>query len=296
VSATVIRRYRLDDLRRFAAALGCAGGLAPPRALALASHLLWFNAAGAASFGIETLPRWLEQIENGSIDIAATGKIRTERPSLATIDGDRCIAPLVLELAADLAIEKARDTAVGLVRVTHLGPLGSAAAIVAAMAARPVAGLVLGPGKLWSAAVPSPSGLPIVFDSGLAGYESRRTAVAAAARARRQSRPLKPSSARLIPPPLDGVANLREVLVPDESWLVAAIAVTELEPLSEFHARVGRWIEGLADEPGRLLPGVWTDRHNEADKRGLAIAAPAWKELKHWASRFAVVVPSPGQS
>jgi LDH2 family malate/lactate/ureidoglycolate dehydrogenase len=293
VSATVIRRYRLDDLRRFAAALGCASGLAPPRALALASHLLWFNAAGAASFGIVTLPCWLERIENGSIDLTATGTVTTERPSLAMLDGHDGIAPLVLERAAELAIEKARDTAVGLVRITHLGRLASAAAVVAAMALRPVAGLVLGPGGVWSAAVPSSAGLPILFDSALAAIEPSRTGAGTAARAARHGASPKPAPVRLLPPPLDGVANWREVLVPEETWLVAAVAVAELEPLSDFHGRVARWIQGLAESPTRLLPASWADRHAEAHERGVTIAAPAWKELKQWANRFAVAVPSP---
>lgn len=294
MSATVIRRYRLDDLRRFAAALGCASGLAPPRALALASHLLWFDAAGAASFGIETLPWWLEKIDSGSVDLTAQGQITAERPSMATIDGHNGIAPLVLERAAELAIEKARDTAVGLVRIRHLGGLGSTAAVVAAMAVRPVAGLVLGPGRLWSAAVPSPVGLPIVFDSGLAGIERRRSAAAAGSPAGRHGRPVKRAAPGLSSPPVDGAGNWSNLLLSGDSWLVAAMTLAELEPLSEFHDRVGQWIQGVAESPGQLRPAMWTDRHNEVHERGVGLAASVWKELKRWADRFAVVVPTPG--
>jgi LDH2 family malate/lactate/ureidoglycolate dehydrogenase len=296
VSATVIRRYRLDDLRRFAAALGSASGLEPPRALALASHLLWFDAVGATSFGIETLPCWLEKIEAGSIDLSAVGKINAERPSLATIDGQNGIAPLVLEQAAEIAIEKARDTAVAFVRIAHLGGLVSAAPVVAAMAVRPVAGLVLGPGGLWSAAVPSQSGEPIVFDRGLASLAPGQIGAVARERAGRQVRPAKQRAPRLASPAPDGVGNWRGILVPEESWLVAAISLAELEPLSEFREQVGEWISSLTDGPGRVQPASWTDRHSEAHERGVAIAPPAWKKLKHWANRFAVAVPSPGRS
>jgi hypothetical protein len=296
VSATVIRRYRLDDLRRFAAALGCARGLAPPRALALASHLLWFNAAGAASFGIATLPCWLERIGSGSLNFTATGTVIAERPSLATLDGQNGIAPLLLERAAELAIEKARDTGVGLVRITHLGRIGSAAAIVAGMALRPKAGLVLGPGGLWSAAVPSPAGPPIVFDSGLAAAEPEHTVAKTAARAARRGVLPKRALPRVLPPPLDGVSNWADFLVSEETWLVAAVAVADVEPLSEFHERVGRWVEVLADSPGQLLPASWAERHNQAQERGVAIAPTAWKELKQWANRLAIGVPSPSGS
>ncbi len=217
---------------------------------------------------------------------------------MATIDGHNGITPLVLERAAELAIQKARDTAVALVRITHLGGLGSAAAVVAAMALRPVAGLVLGPGRLWSAAVPSPAGLPIVFDSGLADIEPgpAPAPTPAGARAGRQRKSVRSSATRLSSPPLDGAGNWSGLLVSGDSWLVAAIALAELEPMSEFHDRVNEWIQALADRPGRLTPAIWTDRHNEAHERGVAIAASVWKELKHWADRLAVVAPSPGRS
>ncbi len=68
-------RYGFDDLRRFAAALGTACGLVPLRALALASHLLWFDAAGAASLGIASLPDWLEAIERGQLDPRTIGRV-----------------------------------------------------------------------------------------------------------------------------------------------------------------------------------------------------------------------------
>jgi LDH2 family malate/lactate/ureidoglycolate dehydrogenase len=293
VSTTVIRRYRLDDLRRFAAALCCASGLAPSRASALAAHLLWFDAAGAASYGIETLPYWLEKIESGSVDLTEPGTIKGERPSLVTIDGHNGIAPLVLQRAAELAVEKARDTAVALVRVTHLGGLGSAAAIVAGMAVRPMAGLVLGPARLWSVAMPSPAGLPFVFDSALAGIDLGRPATTAAARTIRHGGPARPRPPRSSPP-LDGACDWTNVLVSGESWLVAAIALNDLEPLSVFHDRVGQWIGGLADGSGRLAPVSWTVRHHEAHERGVAVAPAVWKELKHWANRFRVAIPTPG--
>ena len=161
-------RYGFDDLRRFAAALGTACGLAPLRALAMASHLLWFDAAGAATLGIASLPAWLEAIEGGQVDPKAVGRVVGQRSALAIFDGENGLPHLVLERAAELAVETARETAVGLVRVDHVGPIGSAAAIAAGIALGPMAGLVLGPNRLWSMGLPSEAGLPVVVDSGLA--------------------------------------------------------------------------------------------------------------------------------
>ena len=69
-----LAHYRLDDLRRFATALGTALGVPPTRAAELASHLLWFDAAGLADFGIATLPAWLERIEARGVEPAARGE------------------------------------------------------------------------------------------------------------------------------------------------------------------------------------------------------------------------------
>ena len=135
MAGAVIHRYGFDELRRFAAAIASAAGLAPARALALASHLLWFDAAGAPTLGIATLPSWLEEIDGGRLDPLAVGRVVSERTTLALLDGENGLPPLILERAAELAVEKARESAVGLVRVVGVGPVRSAAPIAAGTAA-----------------------------------------------------------------------------------------------------------------------------------------------------------------
>ncbi|MBX6314493.1 MAG: Ldh family oxidoreductase, partial [Isosphaeraceae bacterium] len=141
-------RFRLDDLRHLAAALGAGVGLAPSRAAALATHLLWFDAAGAASFGIATLPDWLERIAARQVDPRAEGTIGLERAGTANLDGQNGVGPLILARAASLAAEKARDVGVGLVRVTGLGPTGPAAPAAAEIAIGPEAAALIGPGPV----------------------------------------------------------------------------------------------------------------------------------------------------
>ena len=289
-----MNRYGFDDLRRFAAALGTACGLAPLRALAMASHLLWFDAAGAATLGIATLPAWLEAIEGGQVDPQAAGRVVGQRSALAIFDGENGLPLLLLERAAELAIEMARETAVGLVRVDHVGPIRSAAAVVAGIALGPMAGLVLGPNRLWSMGLPSEAGLPVVVDSGLA------TAVAGAGKPRGARTPAdspKPVASRRTgsAPAIDLLDGLRlgtEVLIPAGGWLVAAVSVAAVEPLAAFHQRVAAW-DGLDEAPGRLLPGAWDARRREARTRGIAIPLPAWKSLNQWAQRLAIEVPGP---
>jgi LDH2 family malate/lactate/ureidoglycolate dehydrogenase len=283
-------RYRFDEVRRFAAALGSAVGLIPARALALTSHLLWFDAAGAATFGIATLPGWLEAIESGGVDAKAMGRVIGERAALAIFDGENGVPPLLLERAAELAVEKARETAVGLVRVAHVGAVGSAAAVSAGVALGPMAGFALGPHGLWSIALPSHAGLPVVIDSGLTAAVGTGNSGAARPAPRSTKPPASRPDASAV---LEGLRLGAEVLVPEDGWLVAAVSVSVLEPLTTFHHRVAAAWKGLPAAPGRLLPDAWDAHRRDAREHGVAIATPVWRLLNEWARRLAVDVPRP---
>ena len=268
-------RYRMDDLRRLGSALGAGAGLAPTRAAALAGHLLWFDAAGAHSFGIATLSGWLDRLEFGQDDPKAEGRIHQERAAVAVLDGQRGPGPLILGRAAGLAIEKARDVGVGLIRVSGLGPAGPAAPIAAEVAIGPELAVVLGPGPSIALALPAPEGLPVVFDSALASDG--------------------PDGASPISPPeaLTALAAPWSALVPEEGWLVVAVAVTAMEPLGTFHERVADAIRGLEESPGRLLPKPWDARRAEARRVGVPLDASTLASLRDRAERLGVEMPRP---
>lgn len=257
-------RLRLDDLRRLGTALGSAVGLSPHRAAALTMQLAWFDVIGAERFGLATLMGILEQIEQGEIDPEADGVIGAEHAATATLDGGRGVPTLVLARAASLASEKARDVGVGLVRVTGLGPLGSAAPLAAEMAIGPEAGLALGPQGAWSLALPSSEGLPVVFDSVLAG-------------------PNPPA-----PPPS---VHPWSLLVPEGGWLVVALAVAALEPLVVFHDRIDAVLRGEAEPPGWLLPAPWAARRQSVREQGVPFSNEALDGLRRGAHRLGVAFP-----
>jgi len=285
---SAIHRYRWDDLRRFAAALGSAVGLDRARGLALASHLLWFDAAGAARLGIATLPDWLEAMEGGQVDVRAVGRVIGERSALALFDGQNGIPPLLLERAAELAVEKARETAVGWVRVSRLAAVRSVAAVTAGIAVGPMVGLVVGPNRLWGMALPSGAGLPVVIDSALAAAGTGKSAAVSSEDASRPALSRRDASALL-----ESLGIAAEVLLPDQGWLVAAVSVPALEPLTTFHERVASALAGRTEAPGRLLPQAWDAHRRAAREQGVALAAPAWKALGDWARRLAVDLPRP---
>jgi LDH2 family malate/lactate/ureidoglycolate dehydrogenase len=262
-------RYRLDELRRFAAALGAGAGLAPERAMELATLLLWFDAAGAARHGLATLPDWLAKLERGEVDPRAEGRIGAEHAATAVLDGQGGLAPLILSRAAGVAGEKAREVGVGLVRVTGLGPSGPAAAVAAGLAIGPQIGLVLGPGPRRALAVPTAAGLPLVFDSALA------------------------EGADALGPPASDPFAPWGPLAPEGQVVVVAVVVTAMEPLATFHERLGVALTDLDEAPGRLLPGPWDDRRREARERGVTLEAAALADLLRRADRLGIEPPEP---
>lgn len=252
-------RLRLDDLRRLGTALGSAVGLPPSRAAGLTTQLIWFDTIGATSFGIATLMMILEQIERGEIDPRADGVIGSEHAATANLDGGSGVPAVVLARAATLASEKARDVGVGVIRVTGLGPLGSAAPLAAEMAIGPEAGLVLGPKGAWTLALPTSEGLPAVFDSALAG-------------------PNAPGSPPIVQP--------WGLLVPEGGWLVVALAVPALEPLVVFHERIDSVLRGELEPPGWLLPAPWAARRQAVREQGVPLDNETFDALRRGAERL----------
>ena len=241
--------FRLDDLRRHAAAVAAGVGVAPAQGAALADHLLWFDAVGASQFGIATLPRWLERISAREFDTAAEGRVMTERNGTAVLDGQNGLPPLVLERAAGIAAEKAREAGVGLVRVTLLGPMSPTAGVAAGLAIGPFVAALAGPGPAWSLSLPSDQGLPAVFDSTLDGGDL-------------------PSPQTEPPAWTAALAPWAEVLAPRGGWLVAAVTIAAWESMPSFHERVRHALDK------RNVPGTAAARR----LRGPAPQRPrAWR-------------------
>jgi LDH2 family malate/lactate/ureidoglycolate dehydrogenase len=273
---TDARRYRLDDLRRFGSALAVGAGVADARAPSLVNHLLWFDAAGASSFGIQTLPSWLDRIDERRVDPRAEGKVERETIGTAVLDGQNGIAPLILARAGELATEKARDAGVGIVRVTNVGPLGPSACVAAEMAVGPVASFVMGPERSWSLAVPSLDGLPAVYDSALAGGGVPAS-----------------DGARAAAPDAGSVLPWAWALIPEGGWLIMALAIKAIEPLPSFVERVGASLDVASLTQGQLLPSHWEARRRDVREHGVAVEPSAWAALTERANRFGVPCPNP---
>ena len=185
---------------------------------------------------------------------------------------------LVLERAAALAVEKARDVGVSLIRVVNVGPVGSAAGVAARGAVGPTAVAFFGPDGACAIALPGAGGLPTVYDPLLAADPQPRTV---SKKGKNSARPEK------------AFADLLRTLATDSGWLVAAVSIPSFEPIEAYHAHLVASLEGL-DRTDGLLPGSLCESlRRETNERGVFIPASVWNALKDWASRLGLEPPAP---
>jgi LDH2 family malate/lactate/ureidoglycolate dehydrogenase len=255
-------RHRLEDLRRLATDLIASVGVPRDRAAALSGHLLWFDAIGAHSLGIASLPQWLKQLERGEFDRHTEGTWTQERPGTAVLDGRNGIPPLILARAALVAAEKARDVGLGLVRVTGVRSPGPAAPFAAELAIGPLVGLVLGPDGTWALGLPASEGPPLLYDNRLGG---------GAPRSAREGMEPVPAWFPLIPP---------------DGWLVSAFVVPAFEPLPSFHERVAAVL--ASDQACRIDPAAWEAQRRDLRERGLDLPAASWNAIRRHAETHGV--------
>ncbi len=283
-------RYRLDDLRRLATDLTAKVGLAQARGAALARYLLWFDAVGVTGEGIARLPEWLDRIEQRAFQLDSDGKIGQEHASTAQVSADLGLPPLVLKRAAEIAGQKARDTGLGLVRVSGLLPGGLATPFAAELAIGPQIGIVLGPGPEQAAALPTAEGLPLVYDSAFkSGSENQ------------DQDPSNDSASRW----LTSLIAPWSLLAEPGGVIVLALTVSTLEPLTSFQERVshiGRGFvpgigEGAHHPPalprGWLAPANWESARRIAREQGVPLPQSVQVDLQRRAKMFDLPFPAP---
>ncbi len=271
--ASLSNRYRLDDLRRLATALTSSLGVEPARASALATHLLWFDAAGASSHGIATLPTWLDRLQKKEIDPTAKGRAILEHAGTAVFDAQQGLAPLALEAAAGIASEKARDVGIGIVRVRNIGPTGPAAPLAASLAIGPFVAMIAGPSPSLALAMPTPDGLPAIYDSDLGQGNGGDS-------------PSPPEEW------LGAFSPWISTVAGGDGWLILALSVPAMESLSTFHERAAKATRSSIDGRGPLWPETLASRRQEAREHGVPLDPAATATLKEWAGRSNVPWPA----
>jgi len=114
-------------LVRFAADLLGAAGFPGDVAEQAAEVLVWADLRGHASHGVMRLPTYVAWTAKGIIDPAAKPSVTRSKGAVEVIDAARALGPWALTMAADAAVERARETAVAWVLVrdhSHAGAIG----------------------------------------------------------------------------------------------------------------------------------------------------------------------------
>lgn len=121
-------------LRAFLAEIFTRAGMSAGHAGATAEMLVWAEARGVGSHGLQRVPRYLEMIAEGVMDPRAEPVPTHLAPALVHVDGRRCPGAVALRLATDTVEAGARGQGVAMaivVNTTHAGAIGMHAARLA---------------------------------------------------------------------------------------------------------------------------------------------------------------------
>lgn len=128
VPLTDARFIAFERLRALAAHALERGGLPTPDAELAADVLAAADLRGVESHGVSNMLRvYLEDLAAGRINPRPEWRVVREAPSTATVDSDRGLGLVVVPRAMRLAIQKARQTGVGMVTINNGRHLGMAA-------------------------------------------------------------------------------------------------------------------------------------------------------------------------
>lgn len=114
-------------LQELGIAIFKAAGATTENAEGVTSSLISANLTGHDSHGVMRIPSYIEEINNGRLQPAATPKITQEKSATAIVDGASTFGQLGARLTAQTAARKAREVGLGsaaLYRANHTGRIG----------------------------------------------------------------------------------------------------------------------------------------------------------------------------
>lgn len=176
-------RYGADDLREMCHAAFVAAGFTPDKAGTIAGLMVEANLVGHDSHGVRHIPVYVGRVRDGLISPDGEPAIVSETPTTATLDGQGTLGHIAATRGLELAIEKARASAIGAVAVRnqeHVGRVGAYPEMAAragfvgitfcngqgrGISIAPFGGLEARMGaNPFTAAFPHPEGDPILLD------------------------------------------------------------------------------------------------------------------------------------
>jgi ureidoglycolate dehydrogenase (NAD+) len=121
------KKVPAEALKRFVAQAFMKVGMKRGDAALIAETLVWANLRGVDSHGVTRLPRYLEMVDQGLMNVNAAPVISEPTAASVVIQSDRAPGPVVMSLAVErlIALAPRHGIAMALVsRMTHSGALG----------------------------------------------------------------------------------------------------------------------------------------------------------------------------
>jgi L-2-hydroxycarboxylate dehydrogenase (NAD+) len=124
-----------------------AAGLPETDAESLAKLMVEADLRGSDTHGVIRLPLYVRRIRAGGVNSRPNIRVVSDRPSAALLDGDNGMGHLVMQRAAELAIDKAKATGIGWVGARMSNHAGPAALYVTMPLAHDMIGLYFAVGS-----------------------------------------------------------------------------------------------------------------------------------------------------
>jgi len=121
------RRVTIARLAEFIATALGATGLGAGDAVKVGRLMAECDAIGGDAHGVFRLPQYVRRLKAGGYNARPNIRIAREKTAMAVIDGDNAMGHLVMSRAADLAIDKARNSGVAWVGARYSNHAGPAA-------------------------------------------------------------------------------------------------------------------------------------------------------------------------
>jgi LDH2 family malate/lactate/ureidoglycolate dehydrogenase len=124
-STAEVARIAAASLAAFAQRILCAAGIPATDAETVAQLMVEADLRGSDTHGVIRLPLYVRRLKAGGITTRPNIRIVQERKASALVDGDNGMGHLVMDFAAQTAIEKAKHCGVGWVGArmsNHAGP------------------------------------------------------------------------------------------------------------------------------------------------------------------------------
>jgi LDH2 family malate/lactate/ureidoglycolate dehydrogenase len=117
----------VNDLTRFVEAILAAAGVPAGRASIAAASLVGANLRGVDSHGVMLVPRYIDKMRAGEINVSADGRVVSESGACLLFDGQNGVGQWISEQCCDHATRIAREVGIGMAVARDSNHFGAAA-------------------------------------------------------------------------------------------------------------------------------------------------------------------------